>query len=123
MRVMVADARARSRLRLARTLDRAGCGVVSTPIGRTVLQLCRSSPPDLVLVGPLLIDVTGVQLIQTLRSLPETELIPLIYVHDRHLDPFGPVRPPEVVVSAPVDPREVVGLVLRAWEARPRTAP
>ncbi len=46
--------------------------------GRSAIALARSHPPDLVIVDLLLPDISGFELIDSLKSLPETAGVPML---------------------------------------------
>jgi signal transduction histidine kinase len=112
--------------RYARTrfLTRAGFSVVEAPDGPEALRIAREKKPHLVLLDINLPGMSGLEVCRHLRTSPETERIPIIFLTASRL------ADPDVVVGLeaggdnylrePIDPDVLVATVralLRAREA------
>jgi DNA-binding response OmpR family regulator len=61
-------------------LEFCGYEVLSTPWGKDVLEICRESHPDLIVLDIQLPDVDGYEVYQELSSTQQTSHIPVIFL-------------------------------------------
>jgi adenylate cyclase len=79
-RILVADDDWLNRDLLRTYLASSGCEVITASDGQTALDLATSDPPDLALVDVQMPNLDGVELTRILKSMPETQFIPIIIV-------------------------------------------
>jgi len=79
-RVMVVDDIDSNRQLIREMLQDLGLTVVEASNGEQALDLCRSDPPDLILMDILMPGMDGYQVGESLRSMPETSGIPIVAV-------------------------------------------
>jgi len=78
--VLVADDDAAIRSLIAELLDEAGYTVLEADCGRQALRLADEYVPAVVLVDHRLPDMSGLDLLERLRSRPASRYIPIIVV-------------------------------------------
>ncbi len=78
--VLAADDNEDNLLLLLHALELFGFSHVSTLKGKAVPRMARTYQPDLILLDIVLSDISGVEVIQTLKADPETCQIPIIAV-------------------------------------------
>jgi DNA-binding response OmpR family regulator len=61
-------------------LEFCGYEVLSTPWGKDVLEICRESHPDLIILDIQLPDVDGYEVYRALSSTQQTSHIPVIFL-------------------------------------------
>jgi len=83
--VLVVDDESANRLWLSRILEPAGFNVMLAAGGREAIELARASPPDIVLLDLMMPDVTGFDVVEALRSDPQTRDTPIMILTARHL--------------------------------------
>ncbi len=77
-KVLIVDSDVASRDYLARALVEKQCEVVETSLGKEGLIFTWRDHPDLLIVDPVLTDLTGEELIRKLRSDPRSAAVPAI---------------------------------------------
>jgi len=83
--VLVVDDEAANRVWLSRILEPAGFNVILAAGGKEAIELARASPPDIVLLDLMMPDVTGFDVVEALRSDPQTRDTPIMILTARHL--------------------------------------
>lgn len=82
-KILLVDADISSRAYLARMLGKKQCAILETSLGKEGLILAWRDRPDLILVDPVLSDLTGEELLRKLRNDPRSAEIPAIaFSHD-----------------------------------------
>lgn len=76
--VLLVDDDAGATAQVAAQLGGLNYKVLCAADGRSAIALARSQPPDLVIVDLLLPDISGFELIDALKSLPETAGVPML---------------------------------------------
>ncbi|MEC5162363.1 MULTISPECIES: response regulator [unclassified Janthinobacterium] len=76
--VLLVDEDAAASARVAALLGGLNYKVLCAPDGHSAIALARSDPPDLIIVDLLLPDISGFELIDALRLLPETAGVPAL---------------------------------------------
>jgi signal transduction histidine kinase len=110
--------------RYARTrfLKRAGFSVLEAGSGEVCLQLARESKPDLILLDMNLPDTNGLEVCRQIKSGPDTERIPVIFVSATSLaDPdvvLGLESGGDNYLREPVDPAVLVATIRALLRAR-----
>ncbi len=79
-KILVIDDEAEMRLLLTKALERAGYEVIDTASGRSGLELALQENPDLVLCDVGLPDLSGYEVLKSLRARPDAASLPLILV-------------------------------------------
>ena len=100
--------------------DVAGFDLEICATGARALELAPEFAPDLVLLDVMMPELSGPQVLEELRSMPETADTPVIFLTAR-------VQPREVqrfrdlgalgVIAKPFDPVTLADEVRRLWEA------
>src|SRR3954447_20257193 len=110
--------------RYARTrfLTRAGFIVLEARNGRTCLEMVREGKPDLILLDMNLPDSNGLEICRQIKSEPDTERIPVVFVSATS------VADPDVVLALesggdnylrePVDPAVMIATIKALLRAR-----
>lgn len=78
--ILLADDEPHLRTLVTATLDGDRYRIVEAPDGPTAVALARSECPDLVLLDWMMPDMTGLDVAQALRALPETAAVPIIFL-------------------------------------------
>ncbi|OLU27340.1 hybrid sensor histidine kinase/response regulator [Pseudomonas sp. PA15(2017)] len=79
-RVLIVDDNAATRYALRRRLERHGYQVLEAGTGDDGLSLIRSEPIDALILDVNLPDMSGFDIVRTLRAEPRTALLPVIHV-------------------------------------------
>lgn len=79
-KILVIDDEASMRKLLIRGLEQAGYEVVDTESGTSGIELARSDKPDLVLCDVGLTDISGYEVLRSLRGASKTANIPVILI-------------------------------------------
>lgn len=79
-RVLVVDDQLANLQLLARILDTAGYEVQTAVSGARALQVAQVSPPDVVLLDVMMPGLSGFEVSERLRELPETDDVPIIFL-------------------------------------------
>src|SRR5207237_7226751 len=83
--VLVVDDEAANRVWLSRILEPAGFNVILAAGGKEAIELARASAPDIVLLDLMMPDVTGFDVVEELRTDPQTRDTPIMILTARHL--------------------------------------
>ena len=81
--VLVADPDVEYAALIARQLEWAGYGVVTTGDGAEALELIEDKRPDALVIEAKMPSVTGYQLVRELRAQPHNRLIPVVMISAR----------------------------------------
>ena len=111
---------------LDQSLRQVGYQVMTAGDGRKALEKVRSEMPDLVVMDTALPFLDGFQVVECMKSVPNTAEIPVVFIHT-----LGPVEDPLVFryfqsgadcfLTAPFNPLEVVTNLRRIFDSlRPR---
>ena len=95
-------------------LERASYGVIAAQNGHDALAQAQSEKPDLILLDVDIPGLNGFQVLDKLRSQPETAQIPVIMLtaHAKDSDLFGEyAREQDVFMTKPFSPQELVATV------------
>jgi CheY-like chemotaxis protein len=84
MRILIVDDESSMRFLLKHVLEGGGYEVVEAHNGDVALALIVESRPDLVVTDMMMPVMGGAELIERLRSDPETEAIPVVVVSSQH---------------------------------------
>jgi two-component system phosphate regulon response regulator PhoB len=122
-RILVVEDEADIAALVAYQLAHAGYQVRTASTGREALRAVESDPPDLVVLDLMLPEVSGIDVLRTLRTRKETEGTPVIVLTSRK-DEEDRLRGFELgaddYIAKPFSPKEVV---LRAKAVLRRSAP
>jgi signal transduction histidine kinase len=126
-RVLAIDDTEGNRYAVARILRGAGMQVLEAATGRDGLRLAAELP-DLILVDINLPDMTGIDLVKTLRADPKTASIPMMHVSASFTAPddqvYGLEAGADAYLTHPIDPTlflATVRALLRAGAAEAKT--
>jgi CheY-like chemotaxis protein len=78
--ILVVEDEESLRLLLQRVLEQAGFAVATADNGLTALQSIDLVPPDLVICDINMPELDGLQMVEGLRSHPETQSLPVIFL-------------------------------------------
>jgi signal transduction histidine kinase/CheY-like chemotaxis protein len=84
-RVLVVDDEAANRTWLSRILEPAGFHVIIASGGREAIELAKADPPDLILLDLMMPEITGFDVVESLRADPRTHDTPIMILTARHL--------------------------------------
>ena len=124
IRVLIADDEPNQLELVSFNLSQAGFSVTRAADGQEVLDLAEELQPDIVILDWMMPKLSGIEVCRTLRSMPETRLIPIIMLSARGEEgdrTLGLDVGADDYVSKPFSPRELVSRV-RAVLRRSRPA-
>ena len=81
--IVIADPDVEYTALIARQLEWAGYGVLTTGDGAEALDLIEDKRPEAVVVEATMPNVTGYELVRTMREQPHTRLIPVVMISAR----------------------------------------
>ena len=84
--VLVVDDRDVDRELLGTLLGQAGYLVLEATSGEEALELAQAERPDLVITDLLMPGMDGYELVRRLRSMPDTDAIPVIFCRANHAE-------------------------------------
>ncbi len=79
-KILVIDDEASMRQLLTKVLERGGYDVIDTGSGTAGIELAVEDKPDLVLCDVGLLDISGYEVLKSLRNKPETHNIPVVLI-------------------------------------------
>jgi CheY-like chemotaxis protein len=79
-RILIVDDQVANLQLLARILEGAGYNVQTATTGARALQVAQVNPPDIVLLDVMMPGLSGFEVGERLRELPETGDVPVIYL-------------------------------------------
>jgi DNA-binding response OmpR family regulator len=113
-RILIVDDESAIRLVCRVNLDSAGFETFEAEDGETALELARRERPDLILLDVMLPGLDGWEVAATLRQMPETRDIPILFLTARattkdevHGHAVGGIG----YISKPFDPAELTATV------------
>ncbi len=112
--ILVVDDEAHIRRVVSMKLERAGYEVITAGDGEEALDVCRQSPPDLIITDYQMPVMTGLEFCQGRRQCAGAEHIPAIMLTARGFDVSTEELEDAGVVSVmdkPFSPREIVMVV------------
>ncbi len=124
IRVLIADDEPNQLELVSFNLSQAGFSVTRAADGQQALDLAEELQPDIVILDWMMPKLSGIEVCRTLRSMPETRLIPIIMLSARGEEgdrTLGLDVGADDYVSKPFSPRELVSRV-RAVLRRSRPA-
>lgn len=120
--VLIIDDEPTINMILQEVLKDEGHEVSSAPNGKTGLEVMRTNPPDLVICDLRMPDLSGRAVVETMRTEPVLEDIPVIIttgaVYDT--DEFPPAELYQATFSKPFDLIEVIDKVQELVETKTR---
>ena len=78
--ILVVDDSETDRTFINRLLTKKGYKILSAENGQTALQMAKGFLPDLIVLDYMLPDISGPEVCKTLKSLPATQNIPVIFL-------------------------------------------
>ncbi|GIW40577.1 MAG: hypothetical protein KatS3mg076_1154 [Candidatus Binatia bacterium] len=85
-KVLVVDDNPDAVLIVRSTLESHGYAVSAADSARTALELVESDPPDVVLLDVMMPDMSGIEMLEILKSSPRTGAIPVILLTAKSQD-------------------------------------
>ena len=97
-------------------VERAGYDVAEARHGVAALESIGAEPPDLVIADLTMPVMSGVELIDRIRSNPATASIPIVLLSGRHVDAATSERV-DAVVMKPFEPEDLLARINRTLDA------
>lgn len=119
--ILVVDDEKAVREILSRFLVRAGYEVLAADSGEAALELARTRRPDAIVLDMLLPDLTGREVIERLRTRPESRKTPVLIISGGFLERMSPEMGRVETLEKPMRPAELVRQVDRLL--RPEKGP
>jgi DNA-binding response OmpR family regulator len=121
MKILVAEDSVTIRRLVAARLAADGYEVLEAEDGEQALSLAMSGEPDLVVLDKVMPKLDGFEIVQALRSRPETQSLPIVMLTDRGgeddvLD--GLDLGVDEYMSKPFSPRELSARIRRLLDRR-----
>jgi signal transduction histidine kinase len=120
--VLIADDDRQLAEAIAATLDTEGLETVVAHDGKGALSLARALRPDVILLDVMMPGKTGIEVCATLKSDPDTALIPVIFVTakgERADRMAGIAAGADYYLVKPFDPIELITLVNKVLGGQP----
>jgi len=97
-------------------LERAGYDVAEAPHGVAALESIGIEPPDLVIADLTMPVMSGIELVDQIRSNPATASIPIVLLSGRQVDSATSERA-DAVVMKPFEPEDLLARIDRTLAA------
>ena len=97
-------------------VERAGYDVAEARDGVAALESIGAEPPDLVIADLTMPVMSGVELIDRIRSNPATASIPIVLLSGRQVDAATSERV-DAVVMKPFEPEDLLARINRTLDA------
>lgn len=127
-KILIVDDTRFHRTLAADILARSGYATVQADTGNRALDLVNSESPDLVIVGSVMADLDGIDVVRRLKDDPFTHHIPILMTNSARLMANAPAPLPsgaDGLVSRPFQPEELLAnveaLLRRSYQFNPLT--
>ncbi|KIO46606.1 MULTISPECIES: hybrid sensor histidine kinase/response regulator [Sanguibacteroides] len=78
--ILIADDSASNLEKTKYILEQEAFNVITTPVGEEVIPIVKTKSPDIIILALTHVNGEGMKITQTLKSDPQTKLIPIIYL-------------------------------------------
>ena len=112
-RILIVEDDLHLRVVLRMVLERAGYEVAEAKNGLDGLESIEKEMPELVIADMTMPVMNGVELVDRIRSNPETASIPIVLLSGREVDPLA-AKLVTAVVTKPFEPADLLARIERA---------
>ena len=113
--MLVVDDTPANRYVVCRALQQGNYSTIEAATGQEALEKAQNHRPDAIVLDMNLPDQTGVMILQSLRELPDTKLIPVVFLSATSHSAFDRTQADALGASAylfsPVEPDTLVSVV------------